>query len=170
MIFTHRQYTYNQLYFNIYIWIYYTTMCFSFSFSSAFKKYFISLFSITWLFTVKEEVNEYLYLIHLALLIATQYLCEAGEALSEFARCTWSPEWTWIIYKLPKALGSHELAKASSTFPQFPCNSDGSFLFQKVSNLRWFSHRALLLRGDISFPHFVHNQCIEVPRCLLCVT
>lgn len=59
-------------------------MCFSFSFSSAFKKYFISLFSITWLFTVKEEVNEYLYLIHLALLIVTQYLCEAGEALSEF--------------------------------------------------------------------------------------
>lgn len=145
-------------------------MCFSFSFSSAFIKYFSSLFSIAWLFTVKEEINEYLHLIHFALLIATQHLWGAGEALSEFARYTWSPEWTWIICKLPKALGPRELAKASSTFLQFLCSSDWSFLFQEVSHLRRFSHRALLLRGDISFLHSAHNHCIDVPRCLLGVT
>lgn len=145
-------------------------MCFSFSFSSAFIKYLNSLFNITRLFTVKEEMNEYLYLIHLSLLIATQHLRGAGEALSEFARCTWNPEWTWIIYKLPKVLGPRELAKASSTFLQFPCKGDWSFLFQEVSNLRWFRHRVLLLRGDIPFPHSVHNHCIEVPCCLLGVT
>lgn len=108
-----------------------------------------------------------MYFSHLVLLLATQHLWGAGEALSELARHIWSPKWICIIFKYSKALDTHELAKPSLSFFWFLCKSDWSFLFPNVSNLWGFTYRALLLRGDSSLLHSVHNKCTEVPSRLL---